>query len=128
MKDILLFSLLLGILLIGPVRAIAADEQRQAYDKMVEEATREADEYVDQKQKQAAEQHARKQREAEEQAKEAARLKESKEESNRNYGVPIRSRPIDNKPPVIAVPLPSGTEASGGDGSSAVSPASPSSD
>ena len=38
--------------------AHAADEQRQAYDKMVEEATREADAYVEQKQqeqKQASE-------------------------------------------------------------------------
>jgi hypothetical protein len=31
--------------------AMAADESRQAYDKMVEEATREADEYVEEKQK-----------------------------------------------------------------------------
>jgi len=30
---------------------IAVDEQRKAYDKMVEEATREADEYVQEKQK-----------------------------------------------------------------------------
>lgn len=29
----------------------AADEQKQAYDKMVEEATREADDYVEQKQR-----------------------------------------------------------------------------
>ncbi len=32
--------------------AIAADEARQAYDKMVEEATQEADEYLEEKQKQ----------------------------------------------------------------------------
>jgi hypothetical protein len=35
--------------LIGPL--FAADEQRHAYDQMVEEATREADAYVEQKQK-----------------------------------------------------------------------------
>lgn len=32
----------------------AVDEQRQAYDKMVEEATREADEYVEEKKKEQA--------------------------------------------------------------------------
>ncbi|BBO78554.1 hypothetical protein DSCW_59710 [Desulfosarcina widdelii] len=56
---------LLAILSGGIVNPLlAADEQRQAYDKMVEEATREADEYVQQKQKE--------QREAAKQAEEKA--------------------------------------------------------
>ena len=41
--------ILLGLLTAGP--ALATDEARQAYDKMVEEATQEADEYVEEKQK-----------------------------------------------------------------------------
>jgi vacuolar-type H+-ATPase subunit E/Vma4 len=36
----------------GAIPALSADEARQAYDKMVEEATREADEYVQEKQSQ----------------------------------------------------------------------------
>lgn len=128
MKDIFLFSLLVGVVLINPIATNAADAQREAYDKMVEETVKEADEYVEQKQKEAAEQHAQQQRAAEEQAKEAARLQESEEENKRSYGAHIRSRPIDTTPPVVAVPLPSGGDAPGGDGPSAVSPAIPPAD
>ena len=52
-------SIALVFLMTGLLNPLyAADEQRQAYDKMVEEATREADAYVEQKQqeqKQASE-------------------------------------------------------------------------
>ena len=42
--------LLLTTLVVGTLNPLyAVDEQRQAYDKMVEEATREADEYVEEK-------------------------------------------------------------------------------
>jgi len=42
---------LLGLLVAGSLSPLfAVDEQRQAYDKMVEEATKEADEYVQEKQ------------------------------------------------------------------------------
>ena len=41
--------ILLCLLTAGP--GLATDEARQAYDKMVEEATQEADEYVQEKQK-----------------------------------------------------------------------------
>jgi hypothetical protein len=54
MNYFLIFPLvrLTGVL-VNPL--FAADEQRQAYDKMVEEATREADAYVEQKQKEQRE-------------------------------------------------------------------------
>jgi len=52
MKPMKCCAIVLLILLINgaPDTLFAADEQRQAYDKMVEEATREADAYVEQKQ------------------------------------------------------------------------------
>lgn len=57
---------LLASLAIGSLNPLyAVDEQRQAYDKMVEEATREADEYVEEKKKEQA-QAAEKKREIEE--------------------------------------------------------------
>jgi len=47
---------LLTALIIGTLNPLyAVDEQRQAYDKMVEEATREADEYVEEKKKEQVE-------------------------------------------------------------------------
>jgi len=47
---------LLTTLVVGTLNPLyAVDEQRQAYDKMVEEATREADQYVDEKRKEQAE-------------------------------------------------------------------------
>lgn len=97
-KESLLFILLLRIVMITPAAANAADAQKEAYDKMVEESVKEADEYVEQKQKEAVEQHAQQQREAEEQAREAARLKESEGENRTRPGIHIRSRPIDNTP------------------------------
>ena len=54
MKPMMLW---IGLILLGlsaagsAVPALAIDEARKAYDKMVEEATREADEYVQEKQK-----------------------------------------------------------------------------
>lgn len=59
MKQVKCLGMLLLIFLAnGPLNPLyAVDEQRQAYDKMVEEATHEADEYVERKQtehKQAA--------------------------------------------------------------------------
>lgn len=53
MKPIFLIGLALLCLSAAgsAVTALAADEARKAYDKMVEEATREADEYVQEKQK-----------------------------------------------------------------------------
>lgn len=48
--------LLLTTLVVGTLNPLyAVDEQRQAYDKMVEEASREADEYVGKKKKEQAE-------------------------------------------------------------------------
>jgi len=48
--------LLLTTFAIGTLNPLyAVDEQRQAYDKMVEEATREADQYVEEKKKEQAE-------------------------------------------------------------------------
>jgi len=53
MKRMKLIVIAMGCLLAAGSfdRVLAVDEQRQAYDKMVEEATREADEYVQEKQK-----------------------------------------------------------------------------
>jgi hypothetical protein len=62
------FVILLLVLLTNGVfdPLYAVDEQRQAYDQMVEEATREADEYLEQKQKEQeqAAQEAEEQKEA----------------------------------------------------------------
>jgi hypothetical protein len=53
MKQMKLIVIAMGFMLAAGSfdRVPAVDEQRQAYDKMVEEATREADEYVQEKQK-----------------------------------------------------------------------------
>ncbi|MGD8701702.1 MAG: hypothetical protein PVG51_01890 [Desulfosarcina sp.] len=58
-------SIILCLWIAGPVWAV--DEARQAYDKMVEEATQEADEYVQEKQEKMQE------------AKEKDRIKKDKE-------------------------------------------------
>jgi rhamnose utilization protein RhaD (predicted bifunctional aldolase and dehydrogenase) len=114
---------------IGLTTVDAADEQRQAYDRMVEESVKEADEFVEQKQQQAEEKQAQKQRQAEQKAEEAARLQKSKQEKKASYGTHIRSGPSDPEPPVEAVPLPSGADSSGDSGSApAVVPASPAAD
>lgn len=126
MRIWLMVSLLIGLMSIGLTTVDAADEQRQAYDRMVEESVKEADEFVEQKQKQAAEKQAQKQRQAEQKAEEAARLEKSKQEKKASYGTHIRSRPSDPEPPVEAVPLPSGADSPGNSGSApAVVPASP---
>jgi rhamnose utilization protein RhaD (predicted bifunctional aldolase and dehydrogenase) len=114
-------TLLIGLMSIGLTTVDAADEQRQAYDRMVEESVKEADEFVEQKQKQA-----QKQWQAEQKAEEAARLEKSKQEKKASHGTHIRSRPSDPEPPVEAVPLPSGADSPGNSGSApAVVPASP---
>ena len=53
MKTMLCCAFFLLVILSGATLnpLFAADEQREAYDRMVEEATREADEFVEQKQK-----------------------------------------------------------------------------
>lgn len=125
-RYLLLFVFLAASVLIVPVETNAADEQRQAYDKMVEEAVKEADDYVGQKQRQAAERHAQEQRAAvEEQEKEEARLRETEEKKKRSYGTHIISRPIEGEPPVVAVPLPSEAGTTGERGSSSAMPAIP---
>jgi len=57
MKRIKWLGILLLVLLTNGIfnPLYAVDEQRQAYDQMVEEATREADEYLEQKQKEQQE-------------------------------------------------------------------------
>jgi rhamnose utilization protein RhaD (predicted bifunctional aldolase and dehydrogenase) len=121
MRIWLMVTLLAGLMSTGITIVDAADEQRQAYDRMVEESVKEADEFVEQKQKQA-----QKQWQAEQKAEEAARLEKSKQEKKASYGTHIRSRPSDPEPPVEAVPLPSGADSPGNSGSApAVVPASP---
>ena len=127
MRTWLTVTLLAGLMSTGITIVDAADEKRQAYDRMVEESVKEADEFVEQKQQQqAAEKQAQKQRQAEQKAEEAARLEKSKQEKKASYGTHIRSRPSDPEPPVGAVPLPSGADSPGNSGSApAVVPASP---
>jgi rhamnose utilization protein RhaD (predicted bifunctional aldolase and dehydrogenase) len=121
MRIWLMVTLLAGLMSTGITIVDAADEQRQAYDRMVEESVKEADEFVEQKQKQA-----QKQWQAEQKAEEAARLEKSKQEKKASHGTHIRSRPSDPEPPVEAVPLPSGADSPGNSGSApAVVPASP---
>jgi rhamnose utilization protein RhaD (predicted bifunctional aldolase and dehydrogenase) len=123
MRIWLMVTLLAGLMSTGITIVDAADEQRQAYDRMVEESVKEADEFVEQK---AAEKQAQKQRQAEQKAEEAARLEKSKQEKKASHGTHIRSRPSDPEPPVEAVPLPSGADSPGNSGSApAVVPASP---
>lgn len=55
MRTWIVITLLFGIISIGFSTAHATDEQRQAYDKMVEESVKEADAFVEQKQQEAAE-------------------------------------------------------------------------
>ena len=57
MKTMTSCVLFLLVLLFGETMnpPLAADEQRQAYDQMVEEAVREADEYVEQKKREQRE-------------------------------------------------------------------------
>ena len=129
MRIWLTVCLVVAFVLIGITAVHATDEQRQAYDKMVEESVKEADEFVEQKQQQAAEKQTQKQRQAEQKAAEAARLEKSKEEKKASYGTHIRSTPIDHEPPVEAVPLPSGADSPGDSGSAPpVVPASPAAD
>lgn len=64
-------TLMLAVAVVGIRPARAADEARQAYDRMVEEATKEADEYLEEKQQaiQAKQKRTATQRDAELQAK-----------------------------------------------------------
>jgi ATPase subunit of ABC transporter with duplicated ATPase domains len=124
MRIWLMVTLLAGLMSTGITIVDAADEQRQAYDRMVEESVKEADEFVEQKQK--LQKQAQKQWQAEQKAEEAARLEKSKQEKKASHGTHIRSRPSDPEPPVEAVPLPSGADSPGNSGSApAVVPASP---
>jgi ATPase subunit of ABC transporter with duplicated ATPase domains len=125
MRIWLMVTLLAGLMSTGITIVDAADEQRQAYDRMVEESVKEADEFVEQKQNRL-QKTAQKQWQAEQKAEEAARLEKSKQEKKASYGTHIRSRPSDPEPPVEAVPLPSGADSPGNSGSApAVVPASP---
>ena len=121
MRLLIVIGLLAGIVSIGWVGVQAADEQRQAYDKMVEESVKEADDYVQQKQSEAAQKHVQQQEAARRREQAAARAAETKEEKKTIPGVHIRSRPHYPEPAVEAVPLPSGP-VSGGEGG-AVAPA-----
>jgi ATPase subunit of ABC transporter with duplicated ATPase domains len=96
--------LLAGFLSIGVPSVHATDEQRQAYDQMVEESVKEADEYVREKQQEASDRHAQEQRE-----KEAARMETADEEEEKQPGVHIRRPPVNPEGGAVAAPLPSGS-------------------
>ena len=122
-------SLLTGLMSIGLTTFNAGDEERQAYDKMVEVSVKEADGFVEHKQQQAAEKQAQKERQAEQKAEEAARLERSKQEKKASCGTHKRYRLIAPEPPVEAVPQPSGADSPGDSGSApAVLPGSPAGD
>jgi transcription initiation factor TFIID subunit TAF12 len=123
------FTLLAGILSISFSPVHATDEQRQAYDKMVEESVKEADDDVDQKQQQAAEKQARQQQEAQQRAQEAADKEKASQEKTTSRGVHVRKPPSASGPDVEAVPLPSGVDSVGsGEPGAAVLPAGPPAD
>jgi rhamnose utilization protein RhaD (predicted bifunctional aldolase and dehydrogenase) len=81
---------------------MAADEARQAYDKMVEEATQEADEYLEEKQKQMddAKRQSRVKKDAELQARIQAEqeriLKQQQAVRNRGLGPDFTQGMKDN--------------------------------
>ena len=100
--------LLAGGLSIGLPSVYATDEQRQAYDQMVEESVKEADEYVREKQQEASDRHAQEQRD-----KEAAKMETVDEEEDKQPGVHIRRPPVDSGSGPVAAPLPAGSAAPG---------------
>jgi rhamnose utilization protein RhaD (predicted bifunctional aldolase and dehydrogenase) len=61
----IVWALLASFLSLGYTPVQATDEQRQAYEKMVEESVKEADEYVREKQQEASDRHAQEQRDKE---------------------------------------------------------------
>jgi hypothetical protein len=129
MRTWIVITLLFGIISIGFSTAHATDEQRQAYDKMVEESVKEADAFVEQKQQEAAEKQAQTQRQAEQKAEEAAEKKKAAQEKTNGRGVHVRTSPSASGPDAEAVPLPSGSESSGsGEPGAAVLPAVPPAD
>ena len=129
MRIWLVSTLLIGIISVAFSTAHATDEQRQAYDKMVEESLKEADDYVNQKQQQAAEKQARQQQAAQQRAQEAAEKDKVSQEKTTSRGVHVRTPPSASAPDVEAVPLPSGAESAGsGEPGATVLPAGPPAD
>jgi transcription initiation factor TFIID subunit TAF12 len=129
MRTWLIITLLTGIICIGISTVHATDEQRQAYDKMVEESVKEADDYVDQKQRQAAEKQAREQQAAQQRTQEAAEKERATQEKSNRSGVHVRPPPSASGPDAEATPLPSGPEsAGGGEPGAVVLPAGPPAD
>jgi ATPase subunit of ABC transporter with duplicated ATPase domains len=100
--------LLAGVLSFFFATGYASDEQRQAYDKMVEESVKEADEYVRKKQQEASDRHAQKQRE-----KEAAKMETADEEEEKQPGVHTRRPPVNPEGGAVATPLPAGSSSPG---------------
>jgi hypothetical protein len=103
MRIFLMLALLVGMISIDPIAVHGTDEQRRAYDKMVEESVQEADDYVHQKQRQAAERAAEQKRAEKQRAEETAKMQETKEEEQYNRGVIVTTPPI-GKPPGMRPP------------------------
>jgi transcription initiation factor TFIID subunit TAF12 len=129
MRTWLIITLLTGILCIGISTVHATDEQRQAYDNMVEESVKEADDYIDQKQRQTAEKQAREQQAAQQRTQEAAEKERATQEKSNRSGVHVRPPPSASGPNAEATPLTSGAASPGSDGPGVtVLPAAPPAD
>lgn len=107
----LLMTLLVLVLAMGYSPAQATDEQRRAYDEMVEQSVKEADEYVQQKQRQHAERHAEQEKAEKRRAEEATEMQEDSEDDGYTRGVIVNTPPAGQRPPgnrPKPTPLPSG--------------------
>jgi ATPase subunit of ABC transporter with duplicated ATPase domains len=104
----IVWALLASFLSLGYTPVQATDEQRQAYEKMVEESVKEADEYVREKQQEASDRHAQEQRD-----KEDAKMETADEEEDKQPGVHIRRPPVDSGSGPVATPLPAGSASPG---------------
>ena len=123
MKIFMFFRLLIVMLISSPMPVESTDEQRQAFDKMVEESVREADEYVRQKQSEAADEYSR-QQDTQQRAEEAARMKKEAEVKKVVRGVIVRTPPIYGEPEAVTLPSGPGTVGAGGAGESGLPAAS----
>ena len=102
----------------GQMAVHAADEQRQAYDKMVEEAVKEADDYVQRKQAEAAKRTTEKKMAEQQKAAEEARKAAAAEGKKTVRGVIVRTPSRYYEPE--AVTLPSGPDMTGEGGAVAI--------
>ena len=122
-------TLLAAIIFSNLTMVHAADEQRQAYDKMVEESVKEAEDYLEQKQQQAAKKQGRQQQAAQQRAQEAAEKEKAAQQTTIARGVHVRTPPSASRPDAGATPLPAGAAPpGGGEPGAVVLPAGPAAD